>query len=102
VAAVDHWAQAQTDAFARGTLALALLGTFHFILVPVRITGKSMEPAYRDKSVNLINLFAYRNSKPKRGDVVGVKTTGVSTMFFKRVIALPRRNGANPWRRGYD
>lgn len=68
----------------------------YFILVPVRITGGSMEPAYKDKSVNLINRMAYWMSPPKRGDVVaivndpaGPRWAHPRNFYFKRIIALP-------------
>lgn len=73
--------------------ALILAGvtycTFRFILLPVRITGISMEPTYHDRKVNLINCLSYIGKKPQRGDVVGVKTTDTHIMYLKRIIALP-------------
>lgn len=69
--------------------ATLLLVTFHFILLPARVTGKSMEPTYMDRSVTLINRYAYRWSRPKRGDIVAVKTTGEHNLFLKRVVGLP-------------
>ena len=62
---------------------------FKFVLLPVRITGYSMEPTYRNRSVNFVNRVLYQWRKPKRGDVVAVKTSGFHIMYLKRVIALP-------------
>lgn len=59
------------------------------ILRPVRVSGISMEPTYRNGSVNFINRTAYWWGEPKRGDVVGYAYTGEHVMLFKRVIALP-------------
>jgi signal peptidase I len=63
--------------------------TLKFWLLPVRVTGISMEPAYRDGQVNFINRLAYRRQEPVRGDVVGLRTTGVRVLILKRVIGLP-------------
>ena len=74
-------------------LAVAAVITFRFILLPIRVTGISMEPTYHDKTVNIINRVAYFRSKPKRGDVVGAKMSNMSknvhVMLLKRIIALP-------------
>lgn len=70
-------------------LAAACLVIFKFVLLPARVSGVSMEPAYRNGGVNLINRLAYVRSKPARGDVVGVMFTGSSVQLLKRVIALP-------------
>jgi signal peptidase I len=62
---------------------------FKYVLLPVRVDGLSMLPTYRENSVNIINRLAYRNSEPKRGDVVAVRYSGQNMMLMKRVIALP-------------
>jgi len=51
--------------WATGTLIL-----FHYMLVPIKVSGASMTPTYRDGSVNLINRLAYTKHAPMRGDVV--------------------------------
>ena len=63
--------------------------TFGFVLVPVRITGISMEPTYHDGKVNFVNRLAYVWSKPRRGDVIAIKTTGIHIMYLKRIVGLP-------------
>ncbi len=70
-------------------LACTAFVTFKFILLPVRVTGISMEPTYHDRGVNLINCLSYTRHKPQRGDVVGVETTGRSIMYLKRIVGLP-------------
>ena len=76
--------------------AVTIWTAAYFILVPVRITGGSMEPSYKDKSVNLINRMAYWRSNPKRGDVVALVTDPAGrrwahprNFYFKRIIGLP-------------
>ena len=66
-----------------------LVFTFRFVLIPVRVTGTSMEPTYRDRSVNLINRLAFWFREPRQGDVVAVGTSGWSNQYLKRVIAVP-------------
>jgi len=70
-------------------VVVASVVIFKFVLLPIRITGISMEPTYRDGRVNFVNRLAYAWSKPKRGDVVAIKTTGMSIMFMKRIVGLP-------------
>ena len=71
------------------TTAVVAFVVFKFILIPVRIAGESMTPAYRDGSVNCINRLAYRRHPPQRGDVVAVRTAGIHNMYFMRVIGQP-------------
>ena len=54
-------------------LAVVSLFVFKFILLPVRISGVSMEPAYRRDGINAINRLAYVFAQPRRGDVVAVR-----------------------------
>lgn len=86
---------------------------FGFILLPVRITGPSMLPTYRNGRLNLVNRLAYFRHDPRRGDVVAIRISGAeysypelrrdlrhlqldfgrlfrpSMMYMKRVVALP-------------
>ncbi|MCX6896273.1 MAG: signal peptidase I [Verrucomicrobia bacterium] len=62
---------------------------FKFILLPIRISGESMSPTYRDGQFNLVNRLAYLRHEPQRGDVVSISLAGPSVMFMKRIIALP-------------
>ena len=62
---------------------------FRFVLLPVRISGGSMAPTYRDGRINFINRLAYEWRKPQRGDVVGVKMAGTRVLLLKRIIGLP-------------
>ena len=62
---------------------------FKYVLVPVRVQGISMQPAYQSGRVNFINRWAYLAHPPRRGDVVGIQYAGRNVMLFKRIIALP-------------
>jgi len=94
-------------------LALIAFVVFGFLLLPVRIDGPSMLPAYRDGSFNLVNRLAYVRHPPQRGDVVAIRISGreysrgellddlvhlrvkfgrlfrPSVMYLKRVVGLP-------------
>lgn len=72
-----------------GVTAIVLLAVFRFVLLPVRVTGGSMEPTYHDRSFNLINLLVFHLREPRRGDVVSVGTSGRSNLYLKRIIGLP-------------
>ncbi len=69
--------------------AVILVVLFKFVLLPVRVTGMSMLPTYRNGTINFVNRAAYWFHEPRRGDVVGYALTGEHAMYFKRVIALP-------------
>ena len=70
------------------TVSIILIVT-KTILLPIRVTGHSMEPTYRDGRFNMLNLLAYQRSEPKRGDVVGIRRTGHRMIVLKRILGLP-------------
>jgi len=70
-------------------LAAVAIAVFKFILLPVRVTGGSMEPTYHDTRVNFINRLAYWHREPHRGDVVGIRFAGHRVMLLKRVVGCP-------------
>ncbi len=74
-------------------IAVLIIGCFivsKFVLLPIRIEGISMFPAYKDGHINFINRLAYAFHEPRRGDVVGIRLApGESIMYLKRVVGLP-------------
>jgi signal peptidase I len=62
---------------------------FHFVLLPIRVTGISMLPTYKDRSINFVNRLAYFRREPQRGDVVGIRYAGKHVMLMKRIVGLP-------------
>src|SRR5262245_48406077 len=66
-----------------------------YVLLPIRVDGPSMQPNYREHSINIVNRLAYLRSEPQRGDVVAIRYSGVSRlsgksiMLMKRVVGLP-------------
>ncbi len=72
-------------------LCLVALATFLFgvLLVPIRVTGNSMYPTYRDGQINFVNRYSYKHAPPQRGDVVALKAAGEQMLLLKRIIGLP-------------
>lgn len=62
---------------------------FRVFLLPVRIEGNSMFPTYHDWGINFVYRLAYRDSEPRRGDVVGIRMAGPSIMLMKRIVGMP-------------
>jgi signal peptidase I len=71
------------------TLLISSIIVFKFILMPIRISGISMEPTYRDGRINFVNRLAYMKNGPARYDVVTIRMAGPSIQYFKRVVGLP-------------
>jgi signal peptidase I len=69
--------------------------TFRFVLIPIRVSGISMEPTYHDRRVDCVNRLAYVFHEPQRGDVISIRFSqpqswaNPSEMLMKRIIALP-------------
>jgi signal peptidase I len=72
-----------------GVTVLLSVFLFTVVFIPIRVTGTSMEPTYRDGQINLVNKLAYRRHPPQRGDVVGIPMQGERALLLKRVIGLP-------------
>jgi signal peptidase I len=77
-------------------LVVTCVVVFKFVLLPIRVEGVSMLPAYKDKSVNFVNRLAYLRHGPRRGDVVGLRLGGTNViyrapgvMYMKRIVGLP-------------
>ena len=70
-------------------VVLVTLILFKFVLIPIRVTGDSMYPTYRNGQIKFVNKLAYMNKEPQRGDVVAVELSGREVLLLKRVIAVP-------------
>jgi len=71
------------------TIVLILV-VFRLILIPIRVSGLSMTPTFRDGKVTLVNHQAYRWAKPKRGDVVAFRLPEENNVvLLKRIVGLP-------------
>jgi signal peptidase I len=76
--------------FARiAVLIVTCFIVFHFVLLPIRVTGISMLPTYKNHSINVVNRLAYSRHEPRRGDVVSIRFAGTHLMLMKRIIGLP-------------
>ena len=72
-----------------GCLVAAVFLIRQFVLLPITVKGPSMFPTYQTSGVNFINRLAYHFHDPQRGDVVAIRTSGVSIMYMKRIVGLP-------------
>jgi signal peptidase I len=72
-------------------VALTLV-LFRVLFIPIKVTGSSMEPTYRDGRVNFINRLAYVRRGPERGDVVAILPEDSHYPILKRVLGLPGEN----------
>lgn len=74
-------------------LAVLILVTvlgYKFVLLPIRVSGISMEPTFHNGTVNVVNRLSYIGGRePQRGDVVAIKMTGDHVLLLKRVVGLP-------------
>ncbi|HEU5397013.1 MAG TPA: signal peptidase I [Verrucomicrobiae bacterium] len=70
-------------------LIAACFVLFHVVFLPIRVQGISMLPTYQDRSVHLINRWAYWHHEPQRGDVVSIRYAGLHYMLMKRVVGFP-------------
>jgi signal peptidase I len=73
-------------------LVVTCLVVFKYILLPIRVTGISKVPAYKDRSVNVVNRLAYAWHAPRRGDVVSLRFADgaeINVTLMKRIIGLP-------------
>lgn len=69
-------------------LALGLaVAMRHWVWMPALISGESMQPTLRHGQLVGINILAYRLDRPRRGEIVGVKTA--SGLMIKRVLGVP-------------
>ena len=67
----------------------SLLIAAFFMRLP-EVSGLSMEPHIQSGEFVLINTFAYRLGRPKRGDIVAFRHEGDDReVFIKRVVGVP-------------
>lgn len=87
VVAVGH---NPTVTFFRLLLLIAIVvGIFQYVLMPIRVTGISMESTYRDGQRLYLNRLSLWMNPARRGDILGIQMRGNSVLLLKRVIGLP-------------
>ena len=69
--------------------ALLVLAYFRWMALPIRVTGISMEPTYKDGQRTSINRLSLWRHPPERGDILAIRTSGLHNLLLKRVIGLP-------------
>jgi len=66
-----------------------VLVVYKTALVPIRVTGVSMEPTYHNGRLNVLNKLAYNRRDPARGEVVGIQLRDRQMVLMKRIVGLP-------------
>ena len=61
---------------------------FSYVLVPLRIQGRSMEPTYHDGGFGFCWRQRFLFSPPDYGDVIAIRFAGRNVVLLKRVVAL--------------
>lgn len=69
------------------SVALASFLFFYFILTPIALKGKSMEPTLKDGSIHFLCRICYLFGRIHKGDIVGIKLAGQKVILLKRVVA---------------
>ncbi len=69
-------------------LAILTFLIFYFLIIPIKLKGKSMEPTLRDGSLHFITPVVYWFRAPSRGDIVAIKMAGRRVLLLKRIVAL--------------
>ncbi len=73
-----------------GVVLLTTFVLFKYVLLLRKIESVSMLPTFPEGSIHLIHRLAYAAGRePQRGDIVGIRTSGETVMYVKRIIGLP-------------
>jgi len=71
-------------------LVITVFLLLKYVILVRKIESTSMLPTFREGSIHLIYRRAYGSSGgPGRGDVVGIRTSGETVMYIKRIVGLP-------------
>ena len=70
-------------------LVVFTIVTFKFVLLPIRVSGVSMFPAYKDGQTLVVYRMAFARQDPQRLDVVAIKLPRYNIVLLKRIIGLP-------------
>ena len=79
----------RATAIRAAALIVAAIVVFGYMLMPVRLTGISMQPTYNDGGLNFANRLAFLWRQPSRGDIVAIRMAGPSVLYVKRIVGLP-------------
>ena len=70
-------------------IVLLIFLLFWVWMIPVSISGESMEPTLLENQIVLLDRLSKYIKTPERGDVIAFKNPSTGTMLLKRIIALP-------------
>lgn len=72
-----------------GLIFAATFFIFHYVIIPVKVDGASMENTLHDESYALINAIMVKPENIKRFDIVVAESKELDEKIIKRVIGLP-------------
>jgi len=70
-------------------VVFASIVLFKFVLIPIRVTGSSMEPTFKNGQIKFVNKLAYLRGSPARGDIIAAEFDGPQILLLKRIVGLP-------------
>lgn len=62
---------------------------FHYLLLPVTISGNSMYPNLKDNEISIMDAIHTEKNDIKRFDIVVLYSDNLGKLIIKRVIGLP-------------
>ncbi|MBW6440527.1 signal peptidase I [Patescibacteria group bacterium] len=69
---------------------IVIIGIRTYIMQPFFVSGKSMEPNFRDGDYLIVDEISYRLGEPSRGDVIVFHyPNNFKEYYIKRIIGLP-------------
>ena len=69
-----------------------LAAVFLLWLIPVRISGNSMDPMLRENEIVLVSRLSKYWKTPQRGDVIAFRNPNSGSLMLKRIVGLPGEN----------
>lgn len=80
--------------YIKSTIQLAILliitfVIFHFIFLPVKVSGDSMYPTLKDSELAIMDALHTKSSHIQRFDIIVVDSQYLDKYIVKRVIGLP-------------
>lgn len=70
-------------------MVLAMVVTFQYLLLPIKVEGSSMYPTLSDQDIALVSMINLNKKNIKRFDVVVLNCEVLDKKIIKRVIGLP-------------
>lgn len=83
------WKQFLVLLLVGGLCVAAYFVISRYVVTPVIIQGRSMQPTLKDGECYFLNRYVYLFKSPERGDLVVIKDPGHDDFAVKRIIGKP-------------